>query len=91
MDKELINIRYNHHEDKRKKYLELAIKQRNDLIAKPELFQSKNIEYIQGRDNDNNDNNNNNSSLILIGNGCSTAVQEEQKRLERLRNKNVKV
>lgn len=89
MDKELINIRYNHHEDKRKKYLELAIKQRNDLIAKPELFQSKNIEHIQGKDNDNNDNNN--SSLILIGNGCSTAVQEEQKRLERLRNKNVKV
>lgn len=74
MDKELINIRYNHFEEKRKSYIELSKERRTQVISNPGQFR---------------ENNSDNKSTNLISG--STAVQEEQKRLERLKNKNVNI
>lgn len=80
LDKQLLDNRYKHHEEKRLNKIKLVQEKRRDIInTKPIDSQSKVLNSTL----------HDNSKSIGLIDPTSTAIRDEQKRLERLKNKQV--
>ncbi len=76
MDKEIQSSRFAHQEEKRQNKIQAAIEKRKMLIENPALMLSKSIKF-------------NDTSATTMKEPSSTAIRDEQKKLERMKNKQI--